>query len=215
MPHSQALGVIFLLISSGVFMKRLLLPILAVSFIVLASGCSGTIPVNYTPQNYVRCTGAAEIGEFSYSPYEKGIVGKPNQIQNTAVGSVYLGQNVADLVKRATALELEKSGIILDDSCGYKVNGDVVELKAGDLGYSIQWWYSVKYTIENSETAAVLHEDTYTPPMRKTGKFGQASDYGPAINELIVSGYELFIKDPKTQKILGEAVAKKTTAQSQ
>jgi hypothetical protein len=175
-----------------------------VVFLLFLSGCAGTIPVNYQPQNFIRCTGAVGIGEFEYQPYKVGTVGKPNQIQNTALGSIYIGSNVNDLVQRATALELEKTGVMINDQCTTYLEGNVLEFKAGDLGYSVQWYYSIKYKLKNIASGETYLDKVYTPGMRKTGKFGSPSDLAPVINEMILDGYTLFISDPEAKKILGK-----------
>ena len=56
---------------------------------LLMIGCA-TIPVEYTASNYIRYTGEAAIGDFSYVPAGNGRV-RANQIQNTALGSIYPG----------------------------------------------------------------------------------------------------------------------------
>lgn len=61
----------------------------------------------------------------------------PQPVGEHGVGSIFLPANVADLVQRATALELEKTGILLSDSNPLELSGDVLEFKADDLGYSV------------------------------------------------------------------------------
>jgi hypothetical protein len=118
----------------------------AVIAALLLAGCAGTIPVNYSPQNFARYEGRADVGPFGYAPADTGKV-KPNQIQSTAMGTILLTANIADLVQRATALELEKTGIRLGDSNPLMVSGEVLEFKADDLGYSVDWTYAVRYKI--------------------------------------------------------------------
>ena len=132
--------------------------------IMLLAGCSGTIPVTqsaYIPQNFTRYEGRVSIGEFTYEPARRLThLGHPkiapNQLENTAVGSIYLSANVSDLVQRATALELEKTGFSLSGSNAIELSGDVLEFKADDLGYSVDWTYSIRYTIRDRRNATVL-----------------------------------------------------------
>ncbi|HTH48748.1 MAG TPA: integrase [Candidatus Limnocylindria bacterium] len=184
-------------------MKRINLPQLVLSVLVLflLTGCAATIPVTYAPQNFVRFQGSADIGTFTYVPASQGKV-KANQLQNTAVGSIFIALDVADLVKRATALELEKSGVTIGDKSPIRISGDVLELKAADLGYSVDWTYSVRYKITQSADGTTLLEKTYSADPKKTGKFGLPSDYGPSINEMILSGYDKFARDPEARKHL-------------
>lgn len=175
--------------------------------LLLLGGCSGTIPVNYTPHNIVRYHGSINMGKFTYAPADSGKV-KPNQVQNTAAGSIYLPTNIGDLVQRATALELEKTGFQLGASPDLVLSGNVLEFKAADLGYSVNWSYSVDYVITNSTSGRKLLDKTYAADPVKTGKFGQASDYSSSINELILSAYDKFIQDPQVRQILtGQSAA--------
>lgn len=95
------------------------------------------MPVTYTPQNIVLYQGKIDVGKFTYKPADQGKV-EPNQIKNTAIGTLLIGANIADLVQRATALELEKTGILVNDTFPTQLTGDVLNFKADDLGYSRQ-----------------------------------------------------------------------------
>ena len=183
-------------------MKKLVMAVLTAAFFCLA-GCAGTLPTNsYTPQNIIRVDGKTDIGNFTYKPFDEKKVSKPNQIQNKAIGSIYIASNVSDYVKRGTALELEKSGIVIDSSTPYSVDGNVIEFMADDIGYSIHWTYIVQYIIKNKADGEILFDKTFQPEMKKTGKFGLPMDYANVISEIVLSGYELFIREPKVQEIL-------------
>ena len=176
---------------------------------VLASGCSATIPTDsYTPQNFVRYQHQNNVfvGNFSYLPEtDPKLKLKPNQIQNTAMGTIYISTNVADLVRRATALELEKTGMFLSDKASIIISGDVLEFKANDLGYSIHWTYGIRYRISDKLTGQSLYAKEFRPEMKKTGKFGTASDYAPVVHEIVLNGYDMFIRDDEVRKILDVA----------
>ncbi|VEG70398.1 Uncharacterised protein [[Pasteurella] aerogenes] len=179
-------------------MKKLLLVGLASA---LLAGCSVTLPVSsYTPQNYTRFSGDVNIGEFTYAPFEQGKV-KSNQMQNTAAGQIYTSSDIADLAKRGTALELEKTGIKLGDA-NIKLSGVVKEFKMDDLGYSVDWSYKINYTLTSLKTSSVLLSKDYVADTKKTGKFGLPMDYANAANDMILSGYNKFITDPDVRKIL-------------
>jgi hypothetical protein len=201
-------------------------------------GCSGTIPVVYTPQNFARFQGETDIGKFIYEPSmpkavssEPATLGSPpsssqprpgsskgesqiapNQIRNTAIGSIYVAVNISDLVQRATALELEKTGIVLTDKCPTAVSGDVLYFKADDLGYSVDWTYAVRYKITRKSDATVLLNKVYAADPKKTGKFGQAADYAPSVNEMILSAYDKFIRDEDVRKLLALKVEDQKSA---
>lgn len=173
--------------------------LLSVGMIVALSGCAGTIPVNYVPQNIVRYSGDTNVGQFTYAPSENGKVAE-NQLQNTAVGKIFLPSKISELVMRATALELEKTGIKISDS-DISLSGEVIEFKADDLGYSVDWTYSIRYTITNASGAKVV-DKVYAADPKKTGKFGLAADFSSSINDMILSGYSKFISDPEVRAAL-------------
>lgn len=176
----------------------------ALGFIILLflAGCAGTIPVDYEPHNFVRYEGGASIGKFTYKPAQTGDVA-PNQIQNTALGSIYMAVKVADLVQRATALELEKTGFSIGSNNPLRVSGTVLEFKAADFGYSVDWTYVIRYVISRKETGAELLNEVYAADPVTTGKFGRPADYAPSINELILSAYGN-IRDPQVRKLLSQ-----------
>ena len=178
-------------------MKKLLL---ICSIATVITGCSTTLPVSsYTPQNYTRFAGSAEIDKFHYQPYEQGKVAS-NQMQSTALGQIFVSSDVADLAQRGTALELEK-GITLGNS-NVKLSGIVKEFKMDDLGYSVDWTYIINYTLTDKRTAATLLSKDYSADKKKTGKFGLPIDYANAANDMILSGYNKFITDPDVRRVL-------------
>ncbi len=172
---------------------------LGLAAMIVLAACSGTIPSNYTAGNIVRTEGAAKVGTFVYQAHAEGKAA-PNQLVNSAVGTVYISENVVDLVRQATALELEKSGVKLDEGSRMTVSGDVLDFRIDDLGYSVDWYYTIRYRILDG--GSVVHQRDYTLPKKTTGKFGQAGDYTQSINVMIRGGYEMFARDPDVQSIL-------------
>lgn len=186
-------------------MRRFALLILAMAF-MFGSGCAVQLPTNsYTPQNYVRTTGKVDMGIFTYVPYLEGKVKKPNQIQNTAAGQMFIATDVADFVKRGTALELEKSGIKLDPSAPIKLDASVLEFKADDLGYSVDWVYRIQYVIMNKADNSPVFEKIFAPAPKKGGKFGNPIDYANVVSDMILAGYDLFIRDVDVKRILEQS----------
>lgn len=186
-------------------MKKLLLLFVIALFTFLGlSGCAVTLPTDtYTPQNFVRYQNqnAVDIGQFVYEPSQNGKV-QPNQIQSTAVGTILITSNVSDMVRRITALELEKTGVALNDKSPILVSGNILEFKADDLGYSVDWTYSIRYKILNRDTNKELYSRVYMAPAKTSGKFGSPADLAPTVQEMVLGGYDLFIRDPEVRKIL-------------
>ncbi|MBK1667317.1 hypothetical protein CKO28_04650 [Rhodovibrio sodomensis] len=169
--------------------------------VLLLGGCSGTIPVEYETQSYVQINeGAAELGEFVYEPADAGEV-ETNQLQNTAVGSIYIAEDVSRYVQRATALEMQSAGVEIEDGAPVRVVGRINKLELDDLGYSVDWSYSVTYTARDTRSNEQIFQKTYTPDKRTTGKFGQPSDYTSSINLIILAGIEAFLEDAKARDL--------------
>jgi hypothetical protein len=182
-------------------MKKLLLAVVAA---VTLSGCSGTIPVGYQTQSYVKVDGGrAAMGDFTYEPADAGDV-DTNQLQNTAVGKIYIAEDVSQYVKRATALEMQNAGVTVEESAPLVVTGKVNKFEMDDLGYSVDWTYSVTYTVTDERSDQPVFQETYTPDKRTTGKFGQPSDYKSSINLIILAGVEEFLKDAKREGVFME-----------
>lgn len=182
-------------------MKKLILAAIAA---LALSGCSGTIPVGYETQSYVKLDGgSAAMGDFSYEPAEAGEV-DTNQLQNTAVGKIYIAEDVSQYVKRATALEMQSAGVKVEESAPLAVTGQVNKFELDDLGYSVDWTYSVTYTVTETGSDKQVFQETYTPDKRTTGKFGQPSDYTSSINLIILAGVEEFLKDAKRENVFSE-----------
>lgn len=85
-------------------------------FLVLGFGfflnaCAGTVPNEYNSQSYIKINNQElDIGDFTYEPFNKDKV-KNNQIANTAIGGMYIGEYVSEYFKRATGIELSSSGM--------------------------------------------------------------------------------------------------------
>lgn len=187
-------------------MRKWLLAVVSGIVLLGMAGCSGTIPIDaYSPQNIVRYqhNNAVDVGQFTYAPEKAGEL-MPNQLENTAAGSVYLSTGIAEMVRRVTALELEKTGLFLDGMAKIVISGEVIKFIADDYGYSVDWTYAVVYTITDKDNGAELFRDLFEPEGKKTSKFGSPSDYSSVIYEMVLSGYNMFIKDSRVKAILDE-----------
>ncbi|WP_424405517.1 integrase [Pasteurella sp. PK-2025] len=179
-------------------MKKLL----SIIFIsILLTGCAVPIETNqYSPQNYVKVDGEIRLGNFSYLPAELGYV-KVNQIENTALGSFMINEPIVDLVKRATALELRHSGIALDgDKKTLEVK--IKKFKMDDLGYSVDWFYTVNYNIIDNKSNRSLLDKEYTSTMRTTKFVTSLAEIGNILNKVVASNFDKFINDYDARKAL-------------
>ena len=182
---------------------RKMTKILAAAMLCAAiNGCAGTVPIlPYTPQNDMRYDyrNSVDMAAFTYLPALAGRM-RENQIQNTAAGSFYISTGVAEMVKRITALELERSGLRLTDAADMAVGGDVLELKAADIGFSVDWTYAVRYKIFQGRKE--IFSRVYSPPMKNTPKFGSLEDHAARVHAVVLSGYDMFIRDPAVRRFL-------------
>lgn len=170
---------------------------------LLLGGCSGTLPAQYQPQTYDQIDNSrARIGEFVYEPaFEKGV--ENNQLQNTALGAIKIGTNVADFVQRATALEFQRAGVALDEDNELEILGMIHELMLDDLGYSVDWRYRITYAIFNSHGEEEFSK-IYNASPRNTGKFGNPSDYTSTLNQVILQPIEMFFDDIEERGLLAD-----------
>ncbi|MEM9046720.1 MAG: hypothetical protein AAGC81_18725, partial [Pseudomonadota bacterium] len=148
-------------------------------------------------------SGRVEVGDFIYSPAAVGDV-EANQLQNTAIGSIMIGTSVSDFVRRATALELERSGLEIVSDAPLMVTGDVKEFLLDDLGYSVDWSYSINYRLQNAQSGEPIIDKLYKTPTVTTGKFGLPSDLTPSINQMILNSLEQFIRDVRESGVFTE-----------
>jgi hypothetical protein len=172
-----------------------------VGTLVLVTGCSGTLPAQYQPQTYDQIDNSrARIGDFMYLPAAQSGV-ESNQLQNTALGNIKIGTDVADFVQRATALELQRAGVDLDETNEKEIRGEIHELMLDDLGYSVDWRYRVAYIVIDSSGNEIFSK-TYSASPRNTGKFGNPSDYTSTLNEVVLEPIEMFFDDIEARNLL-------------
>ena len=174
--------------------------LLVLLFLFVFSGCAVTLPADYTAKGFQKLPGvSATMGQFSYAPYKSGRV-RGNQIRNTAMGRIFIGEDVDKYVRRATALELANAGVVLEEHSN-RIEADVNELVMDDLGFSVDYEYEVTYRILSQE-GQELFARTYSAEPRATGKFGSASDYVPILNAVIRDCIEQFLGDIYSQDLL-------------
>ncbi|WP_018651635.1 hypothetical protein [Actinobacillus capsulatus] len=175
---------------------------LIIATLLLLTGCSATIntaQLPYQAQNYNKVNASVVLGDFTYLPAEQGRL-KESEIENTAVGTLYLERSIADIAKQVTAKELVQSGVTLGQG-NIKILGKVKELKMDDLGYSIDYSYIINYQILKNNMP-VWSED-YRPNKVTTSKFTVTiHEIIAQIYRMMGAGYEKFITDENVKRIL-------------
>lgn len=182
-------------------MKKVILCLIS---LMMLSGCVSMPITNYTPQNtdYItKYKGSASIGEFTYVLFEQGKV-KSNQIANTALGNFYLEGEVADFVRKANIIELERTGISLVPSSSVIIVGKIKDFSVDDLGFSGYFTYKINYKIIEKKTSAIIFERDYIETRRESKFNATLSSVITILNDLVYSGYDKFIRDPEVRKLL-------------
>jgi hypothetical protein len=188
-------------------MKKLLVPGLMAAIFCLftLNSCTVIVPSTlYAPQNIVRIKGQAAMGAFQYLPYREGTIKDPKEIRSSSPMTIALNSDVASLVQKATMLELEASGVIINSSAPYTVSGDILDVYAEDMGGTIDVFYKITYKIAD-KSGAVVFEQTYSPGPAISDKniwSNPILDYNTPISEAICAAYSLFARNPEVQKLL-------------
>lgn len=124
-----------------------------VSFVATLAGCSGQpLTVTYTPSSTLTAEGSMDVGSFSYRPSEINPDIRPNQIRNTAIGSILFDDSIANYFERAVFTEARFTGIKVGKS-DTKLTGEIKEFLADDLGYSVDWTLDVEYVVTHKDGA--------------------------------------------------------------
>lgn len=176
--------------------KCLLATGLAVASLFLGGCTTPPLTMNYAPSSVLSASGNVSVGNFTYTPAQGGKI-KPNQIRNTALGTVLFEKNIDEIYKEAVFKELRFVGVKMNDS-GVSLTGDVQEFLIDDLGYSVDWTLIVKYVVKKQD-GSVAYEAVKTIK-KKSNKFGNV--FG-TLNEVIKLNIEELIKDEEFKKVIG------------
>jgi hypothetical protein len=156
---------------------------------VALSGCTGTVPVDYSPSSTLSASGTLQVGDFRYLPSINGKY-KPNEVHNTAMGQILFDKNVDTFIHNAVFLELRQVGIKVGAG-DKKLTGDIKEFLIDDLGYSVDWTVDIEYFIKDASGKTIYDSDKVTK--NRTAKFANAF---VAMNIQIKENIEALIKDP-------------------
>lgn len=159
------------------------------------SGCSTPAPLNYSPSSVLTASGATTVSNFIYTPAVTGKV-QPNQIQNTALGSVIVDQNIDSFFRDAVFKELRFVGVKTESTTAV-LTGNIKTFLIDDLGYSVDWTLVVEYTVKNAKGEKLYTAEKST--RRNTAKF--VNVFG-ALNETVKLNIEEIIKDPAFLKAI-------------
>ena len=160
------------------------------ALIAITTGCANApITLNYAPSSTMSAEGELKVGDFKYLPGENNPKVKPNQIRNTALGSVLLEKNVDEYFETALFIESRFIGLKVKESSNV-VSGEIIEFLIDDLGYSIDWTLEVKYLVSN-DTGSECYNKVHKIE-KKTAKF--ANPFG-ILNEIMKLNIEKAFAD--------------------
>ena len=186
-------------------MRKVMLVLAMMAANAVLGGCANpTRPYDdYTPLNTIHYSSnnRIKVGEFTYSAMQTKRV-RSDQIETTAIGNIYLGMSIADLVRKGTIEELNNAGLVIRDDADIVVTGDVSTFKADDLGYSIHWTIGIMYTISRKSTNEKLFSRYYNPPARITKKGMYQAEFVGEIHKTIADACGRFMRDPDVRNIL-------------
>ena len=164
--------------------------------LLLLTGCTTILPLNYSPSSGLSATGSVRVAEFRYLPALNGKI-KPNQIENTAWDDLYFDQEIGAFFRDAVVKELGLVGV-KTDSKSRTLTGEVREFLIDDLGSNVDWTLRILYRVRSPDK--MLYESERIT-QRRTAKGG---DPFKPMYETIRLNIEETIKDQAFLKAINE-----------
>lgn len=154
------------------------------------SGCAQIkFTLKYDPQSTEEVSGGIKVADFGYFPNE-GI--EQNEIRETAVGRIFLTEDVGIYFSNATKREFRQSGLSLKGNC--KLEGEVNEFLIDSLGFSSDYVTDVRYILYDG-TGKVLLDNSYTVKFN-TSKFVVVDILLNNINKAVSDNIKQLLTDP-------------------
>jgi hypothetical protein len=102
-------------------------------YLFCLSACSPiTYSLSYEPVTTVKLKGNVAVRKFNYAP-PAGV--QPNQIRNTAAGTLLMVENVGDYFTNAVQKELEQTGISVRPGAQCVLSGTLNDFAVDDHSY--------------------------------------------------------------------------------
>ena len=170
-------------------------PIMTIVLFLIA-GCSIKATLPYTPVSTSEINAQFEVENFSYIPPDKKL--KPNQVQNTAAGSLYLTDNIDVFFTNDVKRELRQSEISLKPTGQCKMSGKLEQLLIDDLGYSVTYVSDATYTVTGPDNNTIYNS---TKSVNFTSsKFVDATVFFANVNKVIADNILQMLNDPNFVK---------------
>lgn len=154
-----------------------------------------TLP--YQPVTTAELQGNVDVQKFSYTPKE-GV--KPNQIRNTAAGTMLLTENADDYFTNAVKREFRQAGISLKQGAQCTLSGELNDFAVDDLGYSVTHISNAHYIL--SDTRGKVLYDSIFDVKFDGSKFVVVQVIMANLNKTIADNINKLLADPDFQKIL-------------
>lgn len=159
----------------------------------LASGCSVTVPLPYSPESGYELDGGAAVENFDYKPPRPL---PSNQVRNTAVGDIFLAVPVGTHVANAVRKEFKYSWLSTKADSDCYVSGIVYDFALEDLGFSINYKSDIEYVISEKLTSLEIFRNRYKVNLR--GAKGDPNTI-ENINKMLSENIGKFMADPGFQ----------------
>jgi uncharacterized lipoprotein len=159
-------------------------------FSILLCGCAPvTLTIPYTPQSAEEINAKIKVNKFDYILKSSKIL--PNQINNTAAGSILLTENIDMLFTNAVQREFRQSGISLKNA-NCSLDGDIENFLLDDLGFSVTYITDIHYRLCN-DNGIIFDKNVHVE--FETTKFFSMEQIFASINKSIADNIGNLLKD--------------------
>lgn len=163
--------------------------LVALTLLVGACEIKFTMPA-YQPVTTEEMKGAISVPEFEYSP-KPGV--KPNEIRETAAGTVLMTEPVATYFTNAVRRELRQAGLsLISDRC--TLTGTVHDFAVESLGFEATYMTDVEYRLQGAAPGS-SHTGRYQVKF-STNKFVDASIFVANVQKSISDNIAQLFADP-------------------
>jgi hypothetical protein len=172
--------------------------IISMLLVIGGSACAPAT-VLYTPGSLATGHGDVRVDKFRYRPAESGRVA-PNQIANTAMGSLKISDNVDEYFSNALKSELKYAGFSLGRG-DLTLTGVIEDFTADDIGYSIDWKLVVVYRLRHGDSVV------YEKPITVAHKASKFVEPLTGLNKSIRMSFDRLMEDPKMAMLVRSGVS--------
>lgn len=164
---------------------------------LLLCGCSITLSMPYQTATTAELKGNIEVENFKFHP-KSGF--SQDQIRNTAIGSVYLTENVDTFFTNALKREMRQSALSIKSGAGCKLSGTVNDFAIDDLGYSVTYISNVHYVLSGNSGKTIFGK-TYDVKF-DTSKHIFMEAMFANVNKAISDNINKLLTDPVFQEVI-------------